>query len=765
MAVHLSLNPQLLHSYDLMEIGIIIVNQKHSIIFKNRWISQHLPRKLQKQRELDELLDDESLPNILKKIEEVFKNRSPLVCTTLLPHWFSATSSNEVNHLPKAQEILIVPITVKEEGNPQAEGVMLQIQQDAKSVQAKVLEETIRQRDHAEEALRINEERYRFFYNKTPVMLHSIDRDGRLLSVSDYWLKVMGYHRNEVIGRHLSDFMTPLSRRYAEDVVLPEFINSGAIHEISYQFVKKNGEVMDFELSATSECDEQGRFVQSLAVLIDVTARNQTERELQISKEKAEMASKAKSEFVANMSHEIRTPLNSIVGFSQVLLAQETQLALPSKARQYLRNIQIAGESLSELISNILDFSKIEAGKMELFEEDLNLKQLFQGIYHVNKAHATEKNLDYTYSLGSDLPHLIHSDRTKLNQVLMNLTANAIKFTQNGKKVNLRAAKEGDLLLLQVIDEGIGISKERQGSIFGTFEQADGSTTRKFGGTGLGLAITKKLVELLEGSIVLESELRKGTTVSVRVPLKEALGTNPSHRKFSLESYQFSKENVVLLVEDNPMNQMMVQALFDHIGLSLEFADNGKYGLDKAKQMKSQGELDLILMDIHMPVMDGNMATKLIHQQPGCENIPIIALSADAISEQQKVAKKSGFVDYVTKPLDLQKLMPLLGKYLRQVEAPAPSPGDPKENKNTEKDGNAPMLPEAATLEIKKRLKKLELCPIYLTEDLIQQVNEIRELCDEFHSPFLQLLEQITIAIERVDEENLLELIQKGLFL
>ncbi|MCP4362778.1 MAG: hypothetical protein GY796_32635, partial [Chloroflexi bacterium] len=254
-------------------------------------------------------------------------------------------------------------------------------------------------------------------------------------------------------------------------------------------------------------------------------------------------SNQAKSEFLANMSHELRTPLNAIVGFAQILSLKSREVSLPGEFRQFIDNIKLSGQALSELVNNVLDLSKIEAGKMSLSEEDINLKLLVQGIYHINKAQALTKEIDFSYHLASDLPTMIRSDRTKLNQILMNLVGNALKFTPEGKKVQLKAMIDGDATLFQVADEGIGIPQQRHASIFEAFEQADAGITRRFGGTGLGLVITKTMVDLLGGEIRVESSPGEGSVFTVTVPLTESMASSVEQETIDLNQLNFTKDN------------------------------------------------------------------------------------------------------------------------------------------------------------------------------------------------------------------------------
>ncbi len=402
---------------------------------------------------------------------------------------------------------------------------------------------------------------------------------------------------------------------------------------------------------------------------LEITEHKKTEEALQIEKAKAEAASVAKTEFLANMSHEIRTPLNAILGFSEIILKRAEQSNLPEDAQQYLKNIQNSGKTLTELINNILDLSKIEAGKMTLSEEDFELGSLVEGVFQVNSVQALQKNLQFSYEIDPQLPRTIHGDRTKLNQILMNLISNAIKFTPDNKSVHLKVMRKQATIVFKVADQGIGIDAAQQKTIFEAFEQAEKSTTRQFGGTGLGLAITKKMTQLLGGQIELQSAPRQGSVFTVTLPLIEPLKLTTEQNVASSQQLKFMADNIILLVEDNLMNQEMTKALLEDLGLQVCLANNGKEGLIKTRELMTTGHLpDLILMDLHMPKMDGVQASSQIRQLPGCHQIPIIILSADAFQEQKKEAFATGVSEYLTKPLELEKLLPLLKKYLRMQD-------------------------------------------------------------------------------------------------
>ncbi|MEJ2322443.1 MAG: ATP-binding protein, partial [Gammaproteobacteria bacterium] len=320
----------------------------------------------------------------------------------------------------------------------------------------------------------------------------------------------------------------------------------------------------------------------------------------------------------------------------------------------------MSGERLNELINNILDLSKIETGKMEIDESVIDLRQVLRSIYHIHKGEAQRKHLELECLIDNDLPENIIIDRTKLNQSLMNLDANAIKFTSTGK-VCMSAKKDDGMLRIEVSDEGIGIPEERREAIFDAFVQADNSTTRKFGGSGLGLSITKKMVDLLDGTIELHSEVGKGSDFILRLPLKVEPESTTSAAAVNPE-IEFATDNIVLCVEDHFINRKVIAAMFKDMGIDIHMAHNGKEGYEKARELHP----DLILMDLHMPVMDGYEAVDKIRNDPEIAKTAVVALSADAFLQQQKGALDGGFDGYITKPIYLDRDIPILAKYLKQ---------------------------------------------------------------------------------------------------
>lgn len=489
-----------------------------------------------------------------------------------------------------------------------------------------------------------------------------------------------------------------------------------------------------------------GKIIQNLAISLkyfiketdaSVKLAEEASQQAKEASKRAEKASKAKSEYLASMSHEIRTPLNAIVGFSQILINTNKKYKIPREAYQYLEHIKVSGEHLTELINNILDLSKIEAGKMTVVEEDLNLKQLFQGIFHIHKSEASKKALDYTYDFDSKLPEVIHSDRTKINQILMNLTSNAIKFTNSGK-VHIQAQLKDGKILFCIEDEGVGITKAQRDTIFEPFQQVKTEKSDTVGGTGLGLSITLQLVMLLNGRIWVESEVGQGSKFFVSLPFKEGV-KDVSYEDEIFEDHSFSTDNIILVAEDNLLNQEMIKAFFDELGLVIHIANNGQEGYEMAKTLKP----DIIFMDINMPVMGGVESTRKIREVPIGRETPIIALSANAFTEQQKDVLEAGFTNYLTKPLEFQKVFPILIKHLS------------KEKQTSQQEPKTAYLPLPKTTEseLLQEFKVLSKIPIIQAEVILDQIDKMLEMCERFQCDYPNILRNIEKSVDQGDAD------------
>ncbi len=399
----------------------------------------------------------------------------------------------------------------------------------------------------------------------------------------------------------------------------------------------------------------------------EIQKREEAEARLRQAKEAAEAASRSKSQFLANMSHEIRTPLNVIIGLSEALAVPQSQQILNDDFRDKLQKIQTSGKNLARLINNVLDLSKIEANRMELVEEVCDLRNFVKDFYSTQEFYAEQKEVVFTYRISPQVPQEVVLDLGKLLQILTNLVGNAIKFTPPYQQVLLKIFMENKRSLgIRVIDEGIGIPAIRQEEIFEPFEQGDPSTSRQYGGTGLGLAITRRMVELMQGTIHLNSEVGTGSDFTVLLPVRHAPDKSVSTHPSLSKKNQFASDNLVVVVEDNPLNRDVMQAYMNNFGIPVQFASDGKLGVDLVITLLSQQQApDLVLIDWQMPEMDGLQAIRQIRQHPLGTNLPIVLVSAEAFPEQKAIALNSGANDYLTKPISGKGLERIFLQYLK----------------------------------------------------------------------------------------------------
>lgn len=366
----------------------------------------------------------------------------------------------------------------------------------------------------AEAEARESEERYRSLYVNTPVMMHSIDAEGRLVSVSNAWLEALGYTREEVLGRRSVEFLTAESRKYASEVVLPEFFATGVSKDVPYQFIKKSGEVIDVLLSAICERDADGKVLRSLAVLIDVTLRKRAEETKARLYREAQEAIRVRDDFLAIASHELRTPLTPLALRLQVIerklrQGEDVDAGLVAKA---LRQI----DQLTNLISDLLDVSRIQAGRLLLHREPVSLRAVVEHLIAEHNLTNPKHQVALT-APGEDL--VVTADRARLAQVVTNLLDNAAKYSPPDSVIHVRLAREDGTAVLSVADNGIGIPKEQQAMLFERFFRAKNAPISGYGGLGLGLYITRDIVERHGGRIWVESEVGHGSTFSVALPL------------------------------------------------------------------------------------------------------------------------------------------------------------------------------------------------------------------------------------------------------
>jgi len=385
---------------------------------------------------------------------------------------------------------------------------------------------------------------------------------------------------------------------------------------------------------------------------------NEQKTELEKANKEIRESSRLKEVFLANTSHEIRTPLNAIIGFTNLLLNSDLEIG----NRKYIENIKASGNNLLVVINDILDFSKIESGKLTLEQIEFNFENLIKHTLNTIQVRSQEKHIDLKYEISPEIPKILIGDPVRLNQILINLLGNAVKFTNPDGNVRLMATTgktdEGYIkILFKVEDNGIGIPRDKLHEIFQSFTQAESDTTRKYGGTGLGLSIVKQLIELQRGEITVESTIGKGTAFTFYVILKPGNPNSETHVKHQKREIDNSPaDNMkILLVEDNIINQ---QLAFDTLKswnkkIIIDIANNGKIAVEKVEK----SDYDLILMDIQMPEMDGNEATVNIRKMPPPKNnTHIMAMTAHALKNEKENCLNMGMDDYISKPFDPDEL-------------------------------------------------------------------------------------------------------------
>jgi signal transduction histidine kinase/CHASE1-domain containing sensor protein len=495
------------------------------------------------------------------------------------------------------------------------------------------------------------------------------DEEGTITAFNPAAEKLLGYTAEKLIGKHNPAKFHVLDEVIARANVLsvelgykiePGFeafvakARLGGFDSSPWSYVHANGRHIPVRLSVSSLLDDDGNLFGFLGIAYDLTEQLEHEKILAETTEQAEQANHAKSKFLANMSHEIRTPLNGIYGALQIIkkeITTEQGLDLLDKALYSTKNLNI-------IINDILDFSKIEAGKLELENTVFNLAELVEYLHSELSAMANHKNI--LFNLTNNVKQLSwQGDPTRIRQIMLNIGSNAIKFTEQGSVIFIVDLDVSENHLVFIMkDTGIGIDQKQQQRLFQRFEQADSSTTRNFGGTGLGLSITHSLVTLMGGKITVESETGLGTTITVALPLEKADVSVVEQKSFEIDEVNFAGKTI-LVAEDNEINRMVVEAMLAPTQANLIFAINGIEAIEAHNANSS----DVILMDIQMPKMDGIEACKQIKSTH--PNTPIIALTANAMSEDIQKYQSEGFDGHLAKPVELSILLEKLQQVLQ----------------------------------------------------------------------------------------------------
>ncbi len=485
--------------------------------------------------------------------------------------------------------------------------------------------------------------------------LITIDVDGIIMDVNEAMVKATDKAREKLIGTGFSTYF--IEEEKAHDIY-KEVFAKGFVLNCPMTII--DGVTTDVLINGSVYKNDEGKVQGAVVVARDITLLKRIEKELieaklfaelttEIAKEeksKAENAMQAKQHFLSNMSHEIRTPLNAIIGFTKVI----SKTSLSEKQQEYVSAIKTSGDTLIVLINDILDLAKVDAGKMTFELEPFELALSISSMLHLFDTKIQEKNLLLVTEYDEKIPHLLLGDPVRLNQIILNLVSNAVKFTLKGKIiVSVRLLSEDAqtaYIELAVKDSGIGIAKNKIATIFENFQQATSGTSRLYGGTGLGLAIVKQLVEMQGGNISVESEIEEGSRFSVKLRFAKTQ-IEPKSDKGIAEMGTEVKNVRVLVAEDIPLNQLLMRTLLDDFGFEFDIAGNGKIAIEKLRTKS----YDIILMDLQMPEMNGFEATEYIRNKMNYK-IPIIALTADVTTVDLAKCKSVGMDDYISKPVD-----------------------------------------------------------------------------------------------------------------
>lgn len=497
------------------------------------------------------------------------------------------------------------------------------------------------------------------------------NKEGIIKSFNPAAEKLLGYKAIELIDKqspaifHLESEVVEKAKKLTQElheVVQPGFdvfvikAKRLGIDSNQWTYVSKDGKHVQVQLSVTALVDEESHPLGYLGIAYDLTESLKHEQELKIAKETAENASQTKSDFLANMSHEIRTPMNAILGGLQLLRRAQ----LTPDLKQVLNNASFSAQSLLTIINDILDYSKIESNSLELEHIQFSLTEVLESVKYDLDAIVSSKRIDLQIEKGKGFVDYWLGDLVRVKQIMLNLASNAVKFTDVGcVKINVGIQSDDSTsgIQFEVIDSGIGMSDEAVSKIFERFTQADTSTTRKYGGTGLGMSITLSLIKMMGGDINVKSKEGEGTKVKVTLPLEPVNMLQKSKTQKSLSAPNLASKKI-LIAEDNAINKVLIESMLKATKAMITIVENGQLAVEAF----SSDNFDLVLMDIHMPVMDGVEAQQ--HISKINSNIPVIALTANVMRQDVDSYLAQGFVSHVAKPIDINDLYGILKNFL-----------------------------------------------------------------------------------------------------
>jgi PAS domain S-box-containing protein len=508
-----------------------------------------------------------------------------------------------------------------------------------------------------------SERRYRLLASRVTDVIVTYGVDGLVTYVSPSVEAVSGYPPEALIGRPVTNLIHPddipaLTESFRQFVKAPpEWSQRG----VTYRGLPRDGETRWFEARTSIIRDESGRVVEFQDLVRDVTDTKRLEQDLTEARDRAEAGARAKSEFLANMSHELRTPLTSVIGFSGLL---RESAALPEAERRYADRIATASDALLGVIHDIHDYSKLEADAVSLEPRAFDPAAMAHAAAVMIEGQCKARGLALTVVVDPEIPPALMGDEGRLRQVTLNFLSNAAKFTADGG-VRLEAGWSDGRLRVAVSDTGIGVSADKIDVLFERFSQADTSTTRLYGGTGLGLSISRRLIEMMGGEIGAESRSGEGSTFWFEVPLMPA---EPVESADADQEGPSPRGLRILMADDAAANRELVTAILSGMGVALETVTDGAQAVEAVRN----GGYDLILMDVHMPVMDGLDATRAIRRLDGAAGrIPIIALTANVQPDQVQRCREAGMDDHVGKPIQVTELLRVIAARLEQRAAEA----------------------------------------------------------------------------------------------
>jgi PAS domain S-box-containing protein len=514
---------------------------------------------------------------------------------------------------------------------------------------ASVFSKNITMRKNSELLISESEERFRSSFDYAPIGFSLCGPDGKLLEVNPALCNIIGYTEEEIMEKTFEKITHPDDIDKEYDFVRRMLAGEIWTFQIEKRYFHKSGNLLWVLLSSSLVHGSEGNPLYFIEQIQDITQRKETEKLLVEAKENAEAATRAKSEFLATMSHEIRTPMNGVIGMTSLL----GQTALTAEQEEYVNTIRISGENLLTVINDILDFSKIESGNIELEEVPFDLHNCIEEVFELLSTKASEKNIDLIYLINSDVPNFIIGDITRIRQILVNLVANAIKFTEKGEIfVSIELEKfNGEIeLKFMVKDSGVGIASENLEKLFKAFSQADSSTTRKYGGTGLGLVISKKLVELMKGTIWVESEIGNGTKFFFTIQAKKAQSIPTVYLQSQIPKLGGKR---VLIVDDQKTNLKVLEIQTKQWGMVPTTVQSGKEAI---RLIQDNLPFDLVLLDMKMDDMDGTEVAAKIRESRTKKDLPLIMLTSIGKNKAEIDGSEELFSAFLTKPLRQSQL-------------------------------------------------------------------------------------------------------------